>query len=117
MGTECSLDEVDTGLKTPCEVLVGLPARDLHCNRKHARTFCFVFSFFLVKGIRAFSFSRPRNRTKNCEGGAAGPPFGVVEPNEDFALGPAYSRSPCPLARPLRLTTTVTDPDSSQPVA
>jgi hypothetical protein len=48
-----------------------------------------------------------------CEGGAAGPPFGVVKPKEDFALGPALSRSPCPLSRPLRLTTTVTDPDPS----
>ncbi len=51
----------------------------------------------------------------DCEGGAAGPPFGVVKPNKVFVLGPAYSRSPCPLTRPLRLTTTVTDPDPSEP--
>ncbi len=49
------------------------------------------------------------------EGGAAGPPFGGDMPNVVFALGPADSRSPCPLTRPLRLTTTVTDPDPSQP--
>jgi hypothetical protein len=69
MGTECSPDERDTGLKTPCEVLVGLPARDLHCNCKHARTFCFVFSVFFGKGTRAFSFSRLKNRAKKCESG------------------------------------------------
>ena len=51
MGMQCSPDEGDTGLKTPCEVLVGLPARDLHCNRKHARTYCFVFSFFWSRGL------------------------------------------------------------------
>ena len=33
----------------------------------------------------------------NCEGGAEGPPFGGDKPNEVFALGPADSRSPCPL--------------------
>ena len=53
----------------------------------------------------------------NCEGGAEGPPFGGDKPNEVFALGPADSRSPCPLTCPLRLTTTETGPDPSEPNA
>jgi hypothetical protein len=41
--------------------------------------------------------------------------FGGDKPNEVFALGPADSRSLCPLTRPLWLTTTVTEPDPSEP--
>jgi hypothetical protein len=79
--------------------------------------FLFLFFCLFVKGIRAVLFFTSEIQATNCEGEAEGPPFGVVKPNEDFALEPALSLSPCPLARPLRLTTTVTDPDPSQPVA
>ena len=51
----------------------------------------------------------------NCEGGAEGPPFGGVMPNVDFAVGPADSRSPCPLTRPIRLINAVAAPDTSEP--
>jgi hypothetical protein len=44
------LHEGDTGLKTPCEVLVGLPARDFHSHRKHARTFCQFFMSITLQG-------------------------------------------------------------------
>jgi hypothetical protein len=45
-GRERSPHEGDTGLKTPCEVLVGLPARDLSLTSQVCIYFFFLFRNF-----------------------------------------------------------------------
>ena len=64
------------------------------------------YSRLLIQPIQQWGFHHVTTAEGfNCEGGAEGPPFGGDKPNEVFAVGPADSRSLCPLTRLLRART------------